>query len=64
MPLHYKTRKEIEEKAQDALSNILIYIHTLPTLEEQEAAVEYAFVKLRQMIDPETEEPPLTAQGD
>jgi len=64
MPLHYKVREAIEEKTQEAISDVLIYIHTLKTFEEKEAAVEYASWKIRQMIEPPTEEPPLTAQGD
>ncbi|MGN6437248.1 MAG: hypothetical protein ACTHMM_11970 [Agriterribacter sp.] len=64
MPLHYKVRKAIEEKSEEEISNFLIYIHSLPTFEEKEAAVEWATFKIRQMIAPPTEEPPLTAQGD
>lgn len=64
MPLHYKILEAIEDKTQELLSDLLIYIHTLPTLEEKQAVVEYASFKVHEMISPETEEPPLTAQGD
>lgn len=52
MPLHYKVRQAINEKTEEAISDLLIYIHTLPTFDEKEAAVEWATFKIRQMIAP------------